>query len=94
MQEGKKQNAAAAVGLAGALIGAGLTAAAIALTDKRNREKVFHTVRSFRKQATDVLNNIDEKMDKASSDPDKKNEVKEEVKQASQKAEDKIYKAL
>ncbi len=93
MQENRKQNVVATVGLAGALIGAGLTAAAMALTDKKNRQKVYHTIRNFRKQAADMLTTFDERVENTLNKPVEK-KLKEDVEEAKDKADEKIYKTL
>lgn len=95
MQDDKKVNVVATVGLAGALLGAGLTAAALALTDKNNRLKVVHSIRSFRKQAADMLTKAGEEIKEASNDVEKhKENLMEDIKDPSVKSDEKIIKPL
>lgn len=74
----KEGRSAAAAGIAGALIGAGITVAAIALSDKKNREKVAAKLNDAKKYASDMMDKTNKKVDEAASEIEK--EIKEEKK--------------
>ena len=54
-----------AAGIAGAVIGAGVTAAVTALSDKETRKTVFTTIGNARKRAVDMMENTKDKVESA-----------------------------
>lgn len=60
-------------GAAGVVIGAGVAVAASRMmTDKKTRDKVFHTISGIRKQASDSLEKVAEKARELTASTDKK----------------------
>lgn len=75
----QNNNVAVAAGIAGAVIGAGVTAATVALSDKKTRNKVLHTLNEAKEHAMDTINSkkkqaesIHEKAEEAIEDGEKK----------------------
>lgn len=58
MADDKKANSAAVAGLAGAVIGAAATAAAIVLADEKNRKRAESILKDLQKQGNKVLKEI------------------------------------
>ena len=54
----KTKNTTTAAGIAGAVIGAGITAAAVALSDAKTRKKVVKTFNDATKQARSLMENV------------------------------------
>ena len=95
MQEEKRVNVVATVGLAGALLGAGLTAAALALTDRNNRRKVVHSIRTFKKQAADVLPKAGEELKETRKEVEKQSQqISNDIKEPAVKSDEKILRSL
>lgn len=76
----KTKNAAVAAGIAGAVIGAGVTAAAAALSDKETRDKVFSKLNEAKNHALEMM--------------EKKPEVTDEIKDHAENAIDEGQKAV
>ncbi len=71
-------NITVAAGIAGAVIGAGVTAATVALSDKKTREKVLSTLHDAREHAMDMMDSkkkdveaVHKKVDEAIEDGEK-----------------------
>ena len=95
MQEEKRVNVVATVGLAGALLGAGLTAAALALTNRNNRRKVVHSIRTFKKQAADVLSKAGEELKETRKEVEKQSQqISNDIKEPAVKSDEKILRSL
>ena len=62
----------AAVGLAGAVVGAAVGAAAVALSDKKTRDKVTKKIDELKVQAGEQLTGLQESLDKFRDDTAKK----------------------
>lgn len=67
----KTRNTTAAAGIAGAIIGAGVTAAAVALSDKKTREKISARIVDVKKKAEKALENAGNKTETLSKDAKK-----------------------
>ena len=52
-----------AAGIAGAMIGAGVTVAGIALSDRKTRKSVFKTIGSAKNKAVDLIESSKEKVE-------------------------------
>lgn len=95
MQEEKRTNVLASVGITGALLGAGITAIAFALKDKGNRKKVVHSIRNFRKQAADMLSKAGEDIRETGKDiKETKDEFVTEMKESKDVDGEKNLKSL
>lgn len=86
MAEEKRINGMAMVGLAGMAIGAGLTAGAVALSDKKTRERVTETLIDMKQQAMNAMKSADKKAGETVAEVQKKIDegnatIKEEVKE-------------
>ncbi len=69
----KKGMSPMAAGVAGAVVGAGLAVAgAVALKDEKNRAKVKGALQSVKKQASDYVDEIQEKAQKQGGEAKKK----------------------
>lgn len=69
----KKGMSPMAAGVAGAVVGAGLAVAgAVALKDEKNRAKVKGALQSVKKQASDYVDEIQEKAQKQGSETKKR----------------------
>jgi len=66
----QQKNTAASAGVVGAIIGAGVTAAAMALADKKNRDITLSKLNDVKAKAAEMLakkdNDMDDKMENAS----------------------------
>lgn len=51
----KVKNTTLTAGIAGAVIGAGVTAATVALSDRKTRDKVFKTINGVKDKAHDLI---------------------------------------
>jgi len=78
----KTKNAAVAAGIAGAVIGAGVTAAAAALSDKETRDKVFSKLNEAKNHAMEMMEKKPET-----------DEIKEHVENAIDEGQKAIYQA-
>lgn len=70
MQTTKKSTATVA-GITGAIIGAGVTAAAVALSDKDTRKKVTNKLMDVKKQAEHAISDVRKKADDAGTEAGK-----------------------
>ena len=77
-------NAAVAAGIAGAVIGAGVTAATVALSDKKMRTKVLHTLNEAKDHAIDMRDNNKQKATK----------LQEKAEEAIEDGQKTVYKAI
>jgi hypothetical protein len=78
----RTKNTTMAAGIAGAVIGAGVTAAVTALSDKKTRETVISRLESVKKRAVDMMESGKEKIE----------EVQTETEKISESADKNIYK--
>lgn len=75
----KSRNTTAAAGIAGAIIGAGVTAAAVALSDKNTRKKISARIVDVKKQAEKALHNAGKKAETLGKDAGKVMEAEKKM---------------
>lgn len=67
----QKTNNAAAAGIAGAVLGAGATAAAMVLSDKKKREKIAVKISALKKQGEKVADHLTKRADQLAGEAKK-----------------------
>ena len=90
MADNKGSNSAAVAGVAGAIIGAAATAAAIALSDEKNRKKAESILKDLQKEGNKMIKEISKRAlelkDRAEKALPEAKEVKKAKKTAAKKS--------
>lgn len=98
MANEKKINTTAVAGLAGAVIGAGVTAAAVALSDEKNRKTVVHKLMDVKNHAIDMMTKTEEiaedKIDNAEKTVAVEKQMLNDIKEPTVKTDEKIMKSM
>jgi hypothetical protein len=98
MTNEKKINTTAVAGLAGAVIGAGMTAAAVALSDEKKRKTVAHKLVDVKNHAMDMMTKTQEvaedKIEEAERTVAAEKQMLNDIKEPTVKTDEKIMKSL
>ncbi len=80
-----------AVAVTAAVIGAGLVAGAVALSDEKNRKKVKHTLNDVKDKAKDIMGNMKDKAQKSKKEIGKDlDELKDRAEKVADSAKDSL----